>query len=123
MSSPANMPHARTREAAGQAGALAISILSIHKRGPAAENAVRYRVMVQVFQENGALIKAWIDGVPLEDAARKQLLNVAALPFIHHHIAAMPDVHWGMGATVGSVIPTKGAIVPAAVGGGNGWGR
>jgi tRNA-splicing ligase RtcB len=72
--------------------------------------------MVKVFQENGAPIKAWVDGVPLEDAARKQLINVASLPFIHHHIAAMPDVHWGMGATVGSVIPTRGAIIPAAVG-------
>jgi len=38
------------------------------------------------------------------------------LPFIHHHVAAMPDVHWGLGATVGSVIPTRGAIIPAAVG-------
>jgi tRNA-splicing ligase RtcB len=72
--------------------------------------------MVQVFQDNGAPIKAWIDGVQLEDAAKKQLVNVASLPFIHHHVAAMPDVHWGMGATVGSVIPTKGAIIPAAVG-------
>jgi len=72
--------------------------------------------MVQVIQEGGAPIKAWIDGVPLEDAAKQQLVNVASLPFIHHHIAAMPDVHWGMGATVGSVIPTKGAIIPAAVG-------
>ena len=42
--------------------------------------------------------------------------NVAALPFIHRHVAAMPDVHWGKGATVGSVIATSGAIVPAAVG-------
>jgi tRNA-splicing ligase RtcB (3'-phosphate/5'-hydroxy nucleic acid ligase) len=72
--------------------------------------------MVKVIHEGGAPIKAWIDGVPLEDAARKQLINVASLPFIHHHIAAMPDVHWGMGATVGSVIPTRGAIIPAAVG-------
>src|SRR5580698_7918119 len=72
--------------------------------------------MVQVIQEGGAPIKAWIDGVALEDSAKAQLLNVASLPFIHHHIAAMPDVHWGMGATVGSVIPTKGAIIPAAVG-------
>jgi tRNA-splicing ligase RtcB (3'-phosphate/5'-hydroxy nucleic acid ligase) len=54
--------------------------------------------------------------VPLEDAARKQLLNAAQLPFIFKWIAAMPDVHWGIGATVGSVIPTKGAIIPAAVG-------
>jgi tRNA-splicing ligase RtcB len=61
-------------------------------------------------------IKAWVDGVQLEDEARKQLVNVASLPFIHRWIAAMPDVHWGIGATVGSVIPTKGAIIPAAVG-------
>src|SRR5215510_9293014 len=63
-----------------------------------------------------APIKAWIDGVPVEDAARRQLFNIAALPFIHGHVAAMPDVHWGKGATVGSVIATKAAIVPAAVG-------
>src|SRR5271155_540088 len=72
--------------------------------------------MVQVIQEGGAPIHAWIDGVSLEDSAKAQLINVASLPFIHHHVAAMPDVHWGMGATVGSVIPTKGAIIPAAVG-------
>lgn len=61
-------------------------------------------------------IKHWTKGVQLEDEARKQLQNLASLPFIHKHIAAMPDVHWGMGATIGSVIATKGAIVPAAVG-------
>jgi len=61
-------------------------------------------------------IKMWTNGVPVEDLAAQQLRNVATLPFIHKHIAVMPDVHWGMGATVGSVIPTKGAIVPAAVG-------
>jgi len=61
-------------------------------------------------------IKAWTNGVPVEDAARQQLINAASLPFIHDHIAVMPDVHYGRGATVGSVIPTKGAIVPAAVG-------
>jgi tRNA-splicing ligase RtcB (3'-phosphate/5'-hydroxy nucleic acid ligase) len=66
--------------------------------------------------EGGVPIKAWIKGVALEDAAAQQLKNVARLPFIHRWIAAMPDVHWGMGATVGSVIPTAGAIVPAAVG-------
>src|SRR5881296_2818220 len=66
--------------------------------------------------ENGVPIKAWTKGVPLEDAARQQLLNVAQLPFIYKWVAAMPDVHWGIGATVGSVIPTKGAIIPAAVG-------
>ena len=66
--------------------------------------------------ENGVPIKAWTRGVPLEDAARNQLLNGAQLPFIYKWVAAMPDVHWGIGATVGSVIPTRGAIVPAAVG-------
>lgn len=64
----------------------------------------------------GAPIKAWTKGVAVEEAAQKQLQNVASLPFIYRWIAAMPDVHWGMGATVGSVIPTKGAIIPAAVG-------
>src|SRR3954463_7196287 len=64
----------------------------------------------------GVPIKAWTKGVPVEDQARKQLTNAAQLPFIFKWVAAMPDVHWGMGATVGSVIPTKGAIIPAAVG-------
>src|SRR5260370_13272376 len=62
------------------------------------------------------LIKMLTAGVPIEDAAMQQLRSVAALPFVYKHVAAMPDVHWGMGASVGSVIPTKGAIVPAAVG-------
>ncbi len=64
----------------------------------------------------GGLVKAWIEGVQMEDAARVQVDNLAAMPFIHKHIAVMPDVHFGMGATVGSVIPMKGAIIPAAVG-------
>lgn len=67
-------------------------------------------------ETGGAGIKAWTDGVPVEDAALRQLRNVAALPFVHSHVAAMPDVHFGKGATVGSVIPCKGAIIPAAVG-------
>ena len=62
------------------------------------------------------LIKAWIDGVPLEDKAAAQLRNTAGMPFIHSHIAVMPDVHMGLGATVGSVVPTHKAIIPAAVG-------
>lgn len=65
---------------------------------------------------SGVPIKAWNNGVAIEDEAWKQLRNVATLPFIHKHVAAMPDTHWGMGATVGSVIATRGAIVPAAVG-------
>ena len=63
----------------------------------------------------GVPIKAWIRGVAMEDEARRQLENAAKLPFVHRWIAAMPDVHYGIGATVGSVIATKGAIVPAAV--------
>src|SRR6266513_6386891 len=66
--------------------------------------------------EGGVPIKAWIRGVSLEDAAARQLHNVARLPCVRGWVAAMPDVHWGMGATVGSVIPTVGAIIPAAVG-------
>jgi len=52
----------------------------------------------------------------LEPAARQQLVNISKLPIVYHHVAAMPDVHLGIGATVGSVIPTKKAIIPAAVG-------
>ena len=65
---------------------------------------------------SGAGIKMWTRGVPVEESALDQLRNVAALPFIHKHVAAMPDMHWGIGATVGSVIATTGAVVPAAVG-------
>jgi tRNA-splicing ligase RtcB len=66
--------------------------------------------------EGGAPVKAWIKGVPFDPKAAEQLRNTARLPFIYKWVAAMPDVHWGLGATVGSVVPTKGAIVPAAVG-------
>jgi tRNA-splicing ligase RtcB len=61
-------------------------------------------------------IKGWTVGVPVEPDAIKQLKNLAALPFIQSHLAVMPDVHVGKGATIGSVIATKGAIIPAAVG-------
>lgn len=64
----------------------------------------------------GVPLKMWTRGVPVEDEARRQLGNAARLPIVHHHIAAMPDVHFGIGATVGSVIPTLRAIIPAAVG-------
>lgn len=64
----------------------------------------------------GAPIKAWTRGVPVEESALRQLRNCASLPFIYKHLAVMPDCHWGSGATVGSVIATQGAIVPAAVG-------
>lgn len=65
---------------------------------------------------NGKPIKLWTQGVPVEDDARKQLINTAKMPFIFKHLAVMPDVHLGKGSTIGSVIPTVGAIIPAAVG-------
>src|ERR1700677_577030 len=67
-------------------------------------------------ETSGAPIKAWTVGVPFEAEAEAQLRRVAALPFIHKWVAVMPDVHSGIGATVGSVVATKGAIIPAAVG-------
>ena len=65
---------------------------------------------------NGAPIKMWTRGVPVEEKAREQLNKTAQMPFIFKHLAVMPDVHVGIGSTVGSVIPTKDAIIPAAVG-------
>ncbi len=64
----------------------------------------------------GVPVKMWTRGVPVEDEAKRQLINAARLPVVFKHIAAMPDVHFGIGATVGSVIPTFKAIIPAAVG-------
>ncbi|MBV4551918.1 RtcB family protein [Pseudomonas sp. SWRI102] len=65
---------------------------------------------------NGKPIKLWTQGVPVEPEARQQLMNTAKMPFIFKHLAVMPDVHLGKGSTIGSVIPTVGAIIPAAVG-------
>lgn len=76
-------------------------------------NEVNYNL---IESETGVPIKAWTRGVAIEAGAEKQLRNVAQMPFVYKWVAAMPDVHWGIGATVGSVIPTKGAIIPAAVG-------
>ena len=67
-------------------------------------------------KSNNVPIYHWTHGLGIDDNSMKQLKNIAGLPFIHHHVAAMPDVHYGKGATIGSVIATKGAIVPAAVG-------
>jgi len=77
-----------------------------HETGP--EVSLRNKQLVPV--------KSWTRGVPVEDAARKQLSRIAEMPFIHKWVAAMPDVHLGIGATVGSVIPMDKAIIPAAVG-------
>ncbi len=64
----------------------------------------------------GVPVKMWTKGVPVEAEAMAQLANAARLPIVFKHVAAMPDVHLGIGATVGSVIPTIKAIIPAAVG-------
>ena len=52
----------------------------------------------------------------IETEAQNQILNTAKMPFVFRHVAVMPDCHYGRGATVGTVLPTKGAIIPAAVG-------
>ncbi|CAB5573963.1 RtcB family protein [Providencia hangzhouensis] len=70
----------------------------------------------QLIQENGVPVKMWTNGVPVDPKAVTQLQNTAKMPFIFKHLAVMPDVHVGKGSTIGSVIPTKGAIIPAAVG-------
>ena len=70
---------------------------------------------IQITLNKGRVpVKVWTQDI--EHEAIQQLVNVSQLPIVHGHIAAMPDVHLGIGATVGSVIPTKGAIIPAAVG-------
>lgn len=71
----------------------------------------------EVLHEKGHFpVKTWTKGVPFNENAKQQLKNIAKIPFIHKWVAAMPDVHYGRGATIGSVIPTTGAIIPAAVG-------
>lgn len=69
-----------------------------------------------IFPSETGIIKAWTQGVSVDEMAKVQLRNLASLPFVTPHVAVMPDVHVGIGATVGSVVPTKGAIIPAAVG-------
>jgi tRNA-splicing ligase RtcB (3'-phosphate/5'-hydroxy nucleic acid ligase) len=68
----------------------------------------------QTIDQGVVPVKVFTDD--LEASARQQLVNLSKLPIIHHHVAAMPDVHAGIGATVGSVIATKQAVIPAAVG-------
>lgn len=71
---------------------------------------------MQVNTDSRWPIKMWTDHVPVEESAMQQLKNIAQLPFIFKHVAVMPDVHLGIGATIGSVIATKGAICPSSVG-------
>ena len=68
----------------------------------------------QTLDQQRVPVKIWTDDV--DARSKEQLSNIASLPFVHHHVAAMPDVHLGIGATIGSVIATHQAIIPAAVG-------
>ncbi len=70
----------------------------------------------EVAGKHAPMVKMWTRGVPVEAAAAEQIAKTAKLPFIFKWLAVMPDVHHGKGSTIGSVIPTKGAIIPAAVG-------
>jgi tRNA-splicing ligase RtcB len=78
------------------------------QEGPMAEQSFEYMPV-----EGGAPVKMWTKGVAVDPKAREQLASAARMPFIFKHVAVMPDVHVGIGATVGSVIPTKGAVIPA----------
>ena len=80
----------------------------------AAEHAKGGVVVTQL--DGGVPIKRWTRGVPVEDSALRQLENLARMPFVHPWVAVMPDVHFGLGATIGCVVPTLGALIPAAVG-------
>jgi len=64
----------------------------------------------------GVPVRSWTVGVPFEEKAREQVRSVASLPFVCRWVVVMPDVHTRLGATVGSVIPTVGAVMPSAVG-------
>lgn len=66
--------------------------------------------------EGGVQVFLWNQGVDIQEEAIEQLRNLAKMPFVYRHVAAMPDTHWGRGATVGSVFASEGAVIPAAVG-------
>ena len=70
----------------------------------------------KVLENSPGLVKMWADGVHVEDEAKEQIRRLSGLPFIHRHVAVMPDVHLGRGCSVGTVIPTYKAVIPAAVG-------
>ena len=72
--------------------------------------------MFELIEGGKVPIKSWTKGVQFDEKAKVQVRNLANLPFIHKWIAVMPDVHLGTGSTIGSVIPTIGAVIPSAVG-------
>jgi tRNA-splicing ligase RtcB len=69
---------------------------------------------VSELKGNGVPIKLWTDYNEVESEALSQLKNISSLPWVFKHVAVMPDVHYGKGATVGSVIAMKNAVSPAA---------
>src|SRR5580658_1214895 len=71
---------------------------------------------MKVINTEGVPLKHWTEGVLFEQEAQAQLEKLATLPFIYRHIAVMPDVHAGRGSTIGTVLPTLKAVIPAAVG-------
>lgn len=75
--------------------------------------ADRLKTIKQTLNDTDVPVHIWTDDI--EPQTSKQLANVARMPFMHRHVAATPNVHAGIGATVGSVIATRGAIIPAAV--------
>ncbi len=68
------------------------------------------------FEKSKVPVKSWINKEDIEESALKQLENMVQLPFVFHHVAVMPDVHCGYGVTIGSVLLTKGVVIPNAVG-------
>src|SRR3954449_7297234 len=75
--------------------------------------SIAVRHSMQKVNEKAVVFLPWDK---IEPEAQQQILNTAAMPFVFKHVAVMPDCHYGKGATVGTVLPTKGAIIPAAVG-------
>lgn len=71
---------------------------------------------IDVLETSGKPVHLWAPAAEVEPQSLEQLKRAASLPWVFHHVAAMPDVHFGIGATVGSVIAMKDAIAPAAVG-------
>src|SRR5262249_55080531 len=81
-----------------------------------ADRAYNNLLVITELKGKNVPIKLWTRGGRVEEQALRQLHNAAALPWVAHHVAVMPDVHFGKGATVGSVIAMRGAVAPAAVG-------
>src|SRR5580765_4920163 len=86
------------------------------KKAPRTRAKTQFQVLDNPQAPDSVPIKAWVKGVPVEAEAVEQLRKIARLPIIYRWVAVMPDVHLGKGATVGSVIPTNRAVIPAAVG-------